>query len=381
MAKAQILTAQLRLLLLFYAVTTAVARDSLPMLSSRHTLTSRNGRSGVDGFSDPLLEPLERWQPSLPSMRLGSGRGGSLTSRAELLAARRNADKGSTSLAYKRAIWATIWSFVATAVFGVAVILPLKGGGGCMNFFTAFLVEKSLSVDNLFVFLMLFEYFRVPERYTQRVLKWGILSALVLRGFMIAAGVAVVRRFRPVLLVFALVLVVSAIKMLAPEDETDLVDNPVMKFARRFVKATDKYDGEKFFTIEKGERRATPLFVVLIMIEISDVIFAVDSIPAVVGISQDPLIVYSSNIFALMALRSLYLLLSKSVETLYYLKHAVALILLFVGLKMTAEFFHFEVSSFASLSVIVLLLTGGTAASLLKKKRDSLESEGAKSAV
>eukprot|EP00965_Chrysotila_dentata_P046142 1534125-Pleurochrysis_carterae.AAC.5 len=126
MAKAQILTAQLRLLLLFYAVTTAVARDSLPMLSSRHTLTSRNGRSGVDGFSDPLLEPLERWQPSLPSMRLGSGRGGSLTSRAELLAARRNADKGSTSLAYKRAIWATIWSFVATAVFGVAVILPLK---------------------------------------------------------------------------------------------------------------------------------------------------------------------------------------------------------------------------------------------------------------
>jgi len=250
-----------------------------------------------------------------------------------------------------------------------------------MNFFTAFLVEKSLSVDNLFVFLMLFEYFRVPERYTQRVLKWGILSALVLRGFMIAAGVAVVRRFRPVLLVFALVLVVSAIKMLAPEDETDLVDNPVMKFARRFVKATDKYDGEKFFTIEKGERRATPLFVVLIMIEISDVIFAVDSIPAVVGISQDPLIVYSSNIFALMALRSLYLLLSKSVETLYYLKHAVALILLFVGLKMTAEFFHFEVSSFASLSVIVLLLTGGTAASLLKKKRDSLESEGAKSAV
>ena len=194
--------------------------------------------------------------------------------------------------------------------------------------------RQSLSVDNLFVFLMLFEYFRVPDEYTERVLRWGIMSALVLRGVMIAIGVAAVQRFRPVLLGFALILIVSAYKMLQPEgDEESLQDNAVMKIARWCVKATDEYDGDKFFTRIDGVRRATPMFVVLICIELSDVLFAVDSIPAVVGITQDAFIVYSSNIFALMALRSLYLILSKSVQQLVYLRHAVATILGFVGLK------------------------------------------------
>jgi len=310
------------------------------------------------------LAPLNEWhaaKPALARPRRGAGYAmGGLALRAA-----RRPSKGY-SLAYQKAMRATLWSFVATVAFGVCVVLPLRGARGGIDFFTGFLVEESLSVDNLFVFLMLFEYFQVPEQYTQRVLNWGILSALVLRGAMLAAGVAIVRKFRPVLLGFALILVFSAVKMLRPEDETDLKDNPVMALARRCVDATDTYDGEKFFTRVGGVRKATPLLVVLICIEISDVIFAVDSIPAVVGITQDPLVVYSSNFFALMALRSLYLLLSKSVATLFYLRHAVALILLFVGLKMVAEFYHFEVGPSVSLVVIVLLLVTGTVASLAR---------------
>jgi len=214
------------------------------------------------------------------------------------------------------------------------VVLPYKGKQGTVDFITGFLVEKSLSVDNLFVFLMLFEYFKVPDQYTERVLKWGILSALVLRGVMIGIGVAAVQQFRPVLLVFAVILVVSAYKMLAHgDDDEDLHDNAVMKIARWCVSATDEYDGDRFFTTVNGVRRATPMLVVLVCIELSDVLFAVDSIPAVVGITQDAFVVYSSNIFALMALRSLYLILAKSVQQLLYLRHAVAMILGFVGVK------------------------------------------------
>ena len=179
-----------------------------------------------------------------------------------------------------------------------------------------------------------------------------------------------------VLLLFALILVVSSYKMLQPEGEADLADNPVMKLARRLVSATDSYDGDRFFTKERGVRRATPMLVVLICIELSDVVFAVDSIPAVVGISQDPFVVYTSNCFALLALRSLYTLLAKSVQQLHYLRHAVALILGFVGCKMTLEFFHVEVGSVISLAVIVVLLVGGTALSLLKNRREAAGEAG-----
>ena len=149
----------------------------------------------------------------------------------------------------------------------------------------------------------------------------------------------------------------------------DMADNPVMKIARKLVDATDTYDGDKFFTTIQGVRKATPMLVVLICIELSDVVFAIDSIPAVVGITQDPFIVYTSNAFALLALRSLYVLLSKSVQHLHYLRHAVALILGFVGAKMTLEFFHMHLSSGASLSVIAACLTGGVVASLQRNRR------------
>lgn len=255
--------------------------------------------------------------------------------RRELLAAAEpssptaDGSKGGNAIQQRRAIITTIWSFVATFAFAFGFVLPYKGKQSTLDFITGFLVEKSLSVDNLFVFLMLFEYFHVPDEYTERVLRWGIMSALVLRGIMIAIGVAAVQKCRPVLLAFALILVVSAYKMVQPETEEDLSENSVMKIAKWAVKATDEYDGDNFFTRVNGERRATPMLVVLICIELSDVLFAVDSIPAVVGITQDPFIVYSSNIFALMALRSLYLILAKSVQQLLYLRHSVAAILAF----------------------------------------------------
>lgn len=301
----------------------------------------RPALSKKDSGPSQLLHPLDDWH-SMPGEGVGLVHAGRERRRRDLVAALESQtelpvtteSKGGTTVQHRSAVINTIWSFVATFVFAFAVVLPYKGKQGTIDFITGFLVEKSLSVDNLFVFLMLFEYFKVPDQYTERVLRWGIMSALVLRGVMIAVGVAAVQRFRPVLLGFALILIVSAYKMLQHgDDDEDLQDNAVMKIARRLVSATDEYDGDKFFTKVDGVRRATPMLVVLICIELSDVLFAVDSIPAVVGITQDAFIVYSSNIFALMALRSLYLILSKSVQQLVYLRHSVATILGFVGVK------------------------------------------------
>lgn len=334
----------------------------------RPSLSSRPSRSRSDHFTEvDLLQPMDSWYsgmtPAPPPMR---SRGAALRRRPDMSLPIEG--KGGSNSQHRRAVVNTIWSFVATAAFALCVLLPWRGRQDTLDFVTGFLVEKSLSVDNLFVFLMLFEYFKVPDRYTERVLRWGIISALVLRGIMIAIGVAAVQRFRPVLLVFALILIVSAIKMMKPEEEEDLSENAVMRLAKRMIAATDEYDGDKFFTEVDGKRRATPMLVVLVCIELSDVLFAVDSIPAVVGITQDPLIVYSSNCFALLALRSLYLLLSRSVQQLLYLRHAVALILGFVGVKMVAEYFHYSVPSSTSLAVIIGLLICGTLASLVHNR-------------
>ena len=375
----------------------ASAGDSRPALSSRRN-SFGGARSNFVDVPLPLeplapLQPLDGWHASPPMPgQIKVRRGAGFNRQAQLVAS--GDAKGYQQPSTSHAITTTIWSFVVTLAFGLGVVYPMKGRGGTMDFFTGFLVEKSLSVDNLFVFLMLFEYFKVPEAYQQRVLKWGIISALVLRGFMIALGIGVIQRFRPMLLLFAgfsssppgrcsrarpaappprrrraLLPRSPALPLAQPEDDMDMADNPVMKIARKLVDATDTYDGDKFFTTIQGVRKATPMLVVLICIELSDVVFAIDSIPAVVGITQDPFIVYTSNAFALLALRSLYVLLSKSVQHLHYLRHAVALILGFVGVKMTLEFFHMHLSSGASLSVIAACLTGGVVASLQRNRR------------
>jgi TerC family integral membrane protein len=240
-----------------------------------------------------------------------------------------------------------------------------------MEFFAAYLVEQSLSVDNLFVFILLFEFFHVPNALQQRALKWGIIGAVVMRGAMILVGVELVQRFRSVTLVFAAILLASSYKLLTEShdaEDADMGDNAVVAIARKMCNAVDYFDGDRFFTkAANGARVATPLLLCVVCIELSDFVFAVDSIPAVLAISKDPFIVYSSNIFAIAALRSLYACLAAAIAELPYLRPSVALILGFVGFKMGLEYWHIHISTPASLAVILTLLGGGVVASLATK--------------
>mmetsp|Transcript_11886 Transcript_11886/g.44224 ORF Transcript_11886/g.44224 Transcript_11886/m.44224 type:complete len:360 (-) Transcript_11886:900-1979(-) len=261
---------------------------------------------------------------------------------------------------YRNAVVKTIITVASALLFGCGV-WTFKGRTSALEFFTGYIVEQSLSVDNLFVFIMLFDYFKVPPAFQSRVLAWGIIGAIVMRGVMIVLGVAAIQRFRIVMLLFAGLLVVAGGRLIkesfvAEEEDEDLSNNWIMRVSKRLCNAVDYYDDEKFFTIASGVRRATPLLLCLVCIELSDFVFAVDSIPAVLGVSQDPLIVYSSNVFAIAALRSLYVLVAKAIDDLPYLKPAVGLVLGFVGAKMVAEFYHYEISTAISLGVIVGIL-------------------------
>jgi len=276
---------------------------------------------------------------------------------------------------YKKALLRTILVVLSAVAFGLGTMV-MKGKQSGLEFFAGYLVEQSLSVDNLFVFIMLFEYFKVPPAYQGRVLTWGIIGAVSMRAVMIVVGVAAIQKFRGVILAFAAILLVSSIKLLTEkEEEGDLSDNLILKISKFFVKSSDKYDNEKFFTQVDGKKVATPLLLCLVCIELSDFVFAVDSIPAVLGVSKDTFIVYSSNVFAIMALRSLYTLVNNAITDLPYLKPSVALVLGFVGIKMILEYFHYEISIGVSLSVVAVLLFGGVFASVWengrKKEQDS----------
>lgn len=262
------------------------------------------------------------------------------------------------------------------AIFGVTLVAT-RGVTAGYEFFAGYLIEQSLSIDNLFVFIMLFEYFKVPTELQNRVLSWGISGAIVLRGLMIGVGVAALQKFKSVILVFAFILIASSVTLLL-EKETigtgDHGENLVMKLTKAlFPNTSSQLHGEKFFVVENGKRVATPLFLCLIAVELSDFVFAVDSIPAVLGVSKDPLIVYASNIFAIMALRSLYTLVAKAVSSFRYLKPAVALVLGFVGSKMIAEYFHVEIGIGVSLTVICSLLGIGLIASIIENERKQRE--------
>ena len=252
---------------------------------------------------------------------------------------------------------------VMSAILFGAGTWAVKGRQSALEFYTGYIVEQSLSVDNLFVFILLFDYFKVPAAFQNRVLTWGIIGAVAMRGVMILLGVAAIQRFRFVMVLFAGILLVAALRLIhesfVPEDEEeDLSNNWIMSISRKMVNAVDYYDEEKFYTMVEGVKRATPLLLCLVCIELSDFVFAVDSIPAVLGVSKDPFIVYSSNIFAIAALRSLYTLVAKAIDDLPYLKPAVGLVLAFVGVKLFLEFKHIEVSTALSLSVILVLLGG-----------------------
>jgi tellurite resistance protein TerC len=240
-----------------------------------------------------------------------------------------------------------------------------------LEFLTGYVIEKSLSVDNVFVFLMIFSAFHVAPEHHRRVLLYGVLGAIVLRAIMIIAGAWVVSEFNWVLYIFGVFLVITGIRMLVMAEKTpDIEQNPVLKFARRHLRITDGFEGEKFSVMQNGVRYFTPLFLVLLMVEISDVIFAVDSIPAIFAITTDPFIVFTSNIFAIMGLRALYFLLADMADRFHLLKYGLAFLLVFIGGKMLVAYWM-HVPTTVSLLVIATILTSSIIASLLVTKPKS----------
>jgi tellurite resistance protein TerC len=230
-------------------------------------------------------------------------------------------------------IWSAIW--IALALGFDVIIYFWHGSEAALQFLTGYLIEKSLSMDNLFVFIMIFAYFAVAPRYQHNVLFWGILGALIMRAIFIAAGITLIAKFQWLILVFGAFLIYTGFKLGFQRDEKiDPEKNPVLKLVRRFIPITDHYDGQKFFVRYGGKLMATPLFVVLIVIETTDVIFAIDSIPAILAITTDPFIVYTSNVFAILGLRALYFALAGVMRMFYYLHYGLSLILIFVGVKM-----------------------------------------------
>ena len=267
-----------------------------------------------------------------------------------------------------------LWVVLSLA-FG-AVVWRLKGPQHGLDFLTGYVIEYSLSVDNIFVFVLIFAYFRVPPIAQHRVLVWGILGALVMRGIMIWCGIALVTRFHFVLYLFGIFLLITAIRMfLGKQDEQDFGNTFIMRFCQNSVRVTDDFHGEDFTTRVANHWMLTPLALVLIVIDVMDLIFAVDSIPAVFAITTDAFIVYTSNICAIVGLRSLYFLLAKLIDRFIYLNTGLAFVLAFVGIKMILADF-FPVPTPISLSVIVLILAVTIFISMIvTRKRSRLENE------
>jgi tellurite resistance protein TerC len=276
--------------------------------------------------------------------------------------------------AREAAIWTGVW--VTLALLFALGLYIWQDGQTALTFLTGYVIEESLSVDNIFVIVMIFAYFGVPRQYQHRVLFWGIIGALLMRGMFIALGALLLQRFSWIIYIFGALLVVTGIRMAIRHDETfDAEKNPVYKFARRTLPFTTDYDGQKFFSSANGRRVATPLFLVLLMVEFTDLIFAVDSIPAIFAVTTDPFIVYTSNIFAILGLRSLYFLLAGAVGKFHLLKYGLAVILVFVGVKMIGERW-FHISILLSLAVIVGVLAVTIIASLLIPAPKVAEIEG-----
>ena len=262
--------------------------------------------------------------------------------------------------------WSVLWIAVAV-LFGVGINARL-GGAKALEFFTGYVVELSLSADNIFVFLMLFTYFRVPDPYRHKVLLWGILGALVMRGVFIAAGVTLIQRFHMVFYVFGALLIASGVKMAFERGvEIHPERNPVLRLARRLLPVTKAYAGDRFFTFEGGRRYATPLFIVLLVVETTDLVFAVDSIPAVLAITQDPFIVYTSNIFAVLGLRAMFFALAGVVGMFRYLSVGLSAILILIGAKMLLTDVV-VVPTAVSLAAVAAILATSIVASMVRPK-------------
>ncbi|SCK22174.1 TerC family protein [Vogesella sp. LIG4] len=270
--------------------------------------------------------------------------------------------------------WSLVWVSVASAFGGwlwwVLAHDPAHGvavaNQKTLEFFTGYVIEKSLAVDNIFVFLMIFGFFKVPVEHQRRVLLYGVFGAIVLRTLMVFLGAALVQQFGWILYVFGAFLLFTGLKMLLPEKEEqqDLTDNALLKFLRRHIRMTDKLHGEAFFVLQNGLRHATPLFLVLVMVELSDVVFAVDSIPAIFAVTVDPFIVLTSNIFAILGLRAMFFLLAGVADRFHLLRYGLAIVLAFIGMKLLLlPLLHVPVA--LSLGVVFVVIAGAVIASLL----------------
>ena len=270
-------------------------------------------------------------------------------------------------------IWSCVW--VALSMVFNWWIYHEFGSQKALEFLTGYVIEKALSVDNIFVFVVLFASFAVPKMYQHRVLFWGVIGAIVMRAIFIGLGAALVARFHWVMYIFGAILIVTGIKLMKEGDaEPHPEKNPLYKLARRLMPATPEYHGKQFTVVKDGRRYATPLLLVLVAIEATDVVFAVDSIPAIFAISTDPFIVYTSNIFAILGLRAMYFLLAGVIDKFHFLKYGLAIVLLFVGVKMiVAEWYKIPI--LVSLGVIGLVLLASVVASMIWPRHVELEVE------
>ena len=264
-------------------------------------------------------------------------------------------------------VWSVVWISLAL-LFSLFVFFEF-GKTRALEFLTGYVIEYSLSVDNIFVFILIFSYFAVNNQYQHKILFWGILGALIMRGVFIFTGIALINRFQWIVIIFGGFLVLTGVKMLfQKEAEVDPEKNPVVKFFRKFLPVTKSLHGDKLFFRQGRKLYATPLFLVLLIIESSDLIFAVDSIPAILAISKNTFIVYTSNIFAILGLRSLYFAIAGIMGYFRYLKVGLAFVLTFVGMKMLASYFHFEIPILISLGIIISILMASILASVFIKR-------------
>ena len=264
-------------------------------------------------------------------------------------------------------VWSGIW--VALALLFALGVYFWDGSQPALEFLTGYLIEKSLSVDNIFVFVLIFSYFKVPARYQHKVLFWGILGALVMRAIFIFAGIALLQQLHWIIYVFGALLILTGIKMAMEKDKEIHPDkNPVLKLFRRLVPVTEDYHADHFFVKQAGHYAATPLFIVLLVVETTDVIFAVDSIPAILGITVDPFLVYTSNVFAILGLRALYFALAGVMQLFHYLHYGLSAILVFVGAKMLlADVYKLPVG--VALGVIAGILLIAVLASVMRPRQ------------
>lgn len=271
-------------------------------------------------------------------------------------------------------VWSVIWIIVAL-IFNVGVYFWKSPEAG-LQFFTGYLIERSLSIDNIFVFLLVFTFFKVPDEFQYKVLFWGILGALIMRGLFIFIGVILIAKFHWILYVFGAFLVYTGIHMgVAKDKDIEPEKNPVLRIIRKFVPITKNYVGGKFFTKINGKTFGTPLFIVLMVIESTDVVFAFDSIPAIFAITLDPFIVYTSNVFAILGLRAMYFAIAGLMEMFGYLKYGLAAILTFVGIKMLIAGWY-KIGDLMSLGIIAALLAASIIVSIIYKDKLAAKKAG-----